>query len=270
MPGFNNAERLALYTHLRTFESDFDKSQSQMRAICSAWSGVVLGAIALLVTSAYTPPVGMGVADANLRAETFAALRTVVCIIGSAGVYAFWFIDQRIYQRLLHSVFAYGLFVEFKNPDLPQIRSAMYIANLDITSGLAWFYRTQFWLFFAISLFFVAAVGKTTTFPEMALLGVHFIGNIVGEACCQGWSTLRELISAVFRNGGLAGAMPERSDEQTERLTNWLARVGAHPIPEKPETQTRETQARETQAQETPVEPEPTQPQPDQPQGNNP
>jgi hypothetical protein len=231
MSGFTNAERLALYTHLRTFESDFDKSQSQMRAICSAWSGVVVGAIALLVTQAYTPPNGMGVVETTLRADTLAALRTVVCIIGSAGVYAFWFIDQRIYQRLLHSVFAYGLFVEFKNPDLPQIRSSMFIANLDVTNGLAWFYRTQFFLFLAISAFFVLAVGGKITLPEIALLALHFLGIIFGEIYCQGWSTLRELVTAVYGNQGLTDAMPEQLSEQGERLTAWLDRVRAHPIP---------------------------------------
>ena len=229
MSDFTNAERLALYTHLRTFESDFDKSQSQMRAICSAWSGVVVGAIALLVTNEYTPPNGIGITEAHLRADTLAALRTLVCIIGSAGVYAFWYIDQGVYQRLLHSTFAYGLFVEFKNPDLPQIRSSMFLANLDVSNGLAWFYRTQFILFFLISAYFVLPVSKATTFPEMALLGLHFVGIIFGEIYVQGWSTLKELISAVYGAGDFADAIPEGPDDA--RVTVWRGRVKAHPVP---------------------------------------
>ena len=96
MSGFSNAERLVLYTHLRSFESDFDKSQSQIRAIAAAWSGVVVGAVALIVTNEFTLP--STTLDVHVRAENLAILRTVVCIIGSAGFYAFWFIDQRIYQ----------------------------------------------------------------------------------------------------------------------------------------------------------------------------
>ena len=70
MPGLTNAERLAVYTHLRTFESDFDKSQSQIRAICAAWSAAVVGAIALIVTSALTPPSGMAASDIVHRANS--------------------------------------------------------------------------------------------------------------------------------------------------------------------------------------------------------
>jgi hypothetical protein len=232
MTGFTNAERLALYTNLRTFESDFDKSQSQIRAISAAWSGVVLGAIALIVINAYTPPNGMGVAEANVRAEMLAALRTVVCLIGSAGVYAFWFIDQRVYQRLLHSVFAYGLFVEFENPDLPQIRSSMFIANLDITNGLAWFYRTQFWMFFVISVVLVFMVSGKVTMTLLLLLGLHALGITFGESYSQKWPSLRELVSTIYGNQGLSGAMPERPDEQSQRATAWRNRITAHPVPE--------------------------------------
>jgi hypothetical protein len=124
-------DRVALYAHLRTFESDFDKSQSQMRAISSAWTAAVLAAIALVITTAATPivvPMNARLSPDGLidiRTNALAYLRAVICFVGSAGVLAFWYIDQGVYQRLLHSVFAYGLFVESKEPDLPQVRSAM-------------------------------------------------------------------------------------------------------------------------------------------------
>lgn len=170
MPVFDAADRVALYVHLRTFESDFDKSQSQMRAISSAWSAAVLAAVALLITTAATPivvPKGAGLMPDGLidvRADTLAYLRAVICFVGSAGVLAFWYIDQGVYQRLLHSAFAYGLFVEFKDKDLPQVRSSMYLANLDVTNRLGTFHRAQFWLFVVISIGVVAisrAVGHT-------------------------------------------------------------------------------------------------------------
>jgi hypothetical protein len=154
---FSAADRVALYVHLRTFESDFDKAQGQIRAVSSAWTATVLAAVAVLVTTAATPialPQGgqlvpLGLID--IRSDALAYLRAVVCFVGSAGVLAFWYIDQGVYQRLLHSVFAYGLFVESKEPDLPQVRSSMYLANLDVTNRLGMFYRAQFWLFVVVS-----------------------------------------------------------------------------------------------------------------------
>jgi hypothetical protein len=159
MAVFKQDERTAVYFHLRTFESDFDKSQSQMRAISSAWSAAVLAAIALVTTTAATPiAIGMGgwllpAGVIETRSEALTYLRAVICLVGSSGVFAFWYIDQGVYQRLLHSVFAYGLFVESEDDDLPQIRSSMFLANLDVTNRLGAFYRAQFWLFAVLSFF---------------------------------------------------------------------------------------------------------------------
>jgi hypothetical protein len=231
MPGFTNAERLVLYTHLRVFESDFDKSQSQIRAISAAWSGVVVGAIALLVTNEYTPPNGMQTVQLNARAEILDILRTVVCFFASAGVYAFWFIDQRIYQRLLHSVFAYGLFVEFKNPDLPQIRSSMFLANLDVTNGLAWFYRTQFFMFLLISAVLAFLVSKRVTPAVLILLAIHLVVALIGESRSRNWPSLKTLVDDVYGNDGdFAQAVPLGATDDG-RLANWQNRVRNPPIP---------------------------------------
>ena len=236
MSGFTNAERLVLYTHLRGFESDFDKSQSQIRAIAAAWSGVVVGAVALIVTNAFTPP--SGTLNISVRAENLAILRTMVCIIGSAGVYAFWFIDQRIYQRLLHSVFAYGLFVEFRNPDLPQIRSSMFMANLDVTNGLAWFYRMQFMTFPAISILLAVSLNETMSLPVGVLILVHILGVIFGLYQSAKWSSLRDLISEIYGwpAGDFAQAMPPPNAARGyNRMTQaWLDRINQQPVPLKP------------------------------------
>jgi hypothetical protein len=246
MPGFSNAERLVVYTHLRTFESDFDKSQSQIRAICPAWSAAVLGAVGLIAVNAFAP--SGGGADLTSRGEHLAYLRGLICIIGSAGVFAFWFIDQRVYQKLLHSIFAYGLFLELKHPDLPQIRSGLFIAHLDITNGLAWFYRMQFWIFLLIAAVFVLQPFSIDLGPVprgiKSLTEVHAAAVIVGELYSRRWSSLRTIIKELYPElwdilpdraargvGGWFNAdppLPETVNE--ERRIRWKDRVKSMPL----------------------------------------
>lgn len=226
MPTFS--ERLSVYTHLRTFESDFDRSQSQIRTICSAWSAAVLGAIGLVTVNAFAPPAGMGLNELALRGEHLAYVRALICLIGSAGVFAFWFIDQRVYQKLLHSVFAYGLFLEMNYPDLPQLRSSLFIANLDITSGLSWFYRMQFWIFLVIAAVFVFQpfgidLGPVPKYIK-GLTWVHIALVVFGEWRCMMWPSLKRIIRQLYP--ALHAQMPD-----TNRAA-WLARVGAVPLQE--------------------------------------
>ena len=246
MPGFTNSERLALYTHLRTFESDFDKSQSQIRTICSAWSAAVLGAVGLIAINAFTP--SAGVPDLPGREAHLAYLRALICMIGSAGVFAFWFIDQRVYQKLLHSIFAYGLFAELKHADLPQIRSGLFIAHLDITNGLAWFYRMQFWIFLLIAAVFVLQPFSIDLGPVpkgiKSLTEVHLVGVIIGEFYSRRWSSLRTIIRELYPEpwnvlpdrarldpGQLFGAGRLPEDVNTARRTTWKDRVKSMPVP---------------------------------------
>jgi hypothetical protein len=228
MPIFLPADRVALYVHLRTFESDFDKSQSQMRAISSAWTAAVLAAVALLITTAATPivlPAGAGLKPEGLidvRADTLAYLRAVICLVGSAGVLAFWSIDQWVYQRLLHSVFAYGLFVEFKEPELPQVRSAMFLANLDVTNRLGIFYRAQFWLFVAVSIgidVISRKVGHTPIQLEVwYIIGPHLIAVAVCEMfISHTWPSLDHTIEQFYPE--LAAVLPRRRGAENQQPT---------------------------------------------------
>lgn len=205
----------------------FDKSQSQMRAICSAWSAAVLGALALTVTSAYTPPSGLTSELISHRADTLSYLRNLICIVGSAGVFAFWFIDQRIYQRLLHSVFGYGLYMEWKHPDLPQVRSTLYIANLDITNGLAWFYRTQFWTFAIIALIFVLQPFGIDLGPTpkgiKTISEFHVAAVIIGEIYSRSWPSLQTLIEKVLPEDFAASVPATKNDKDTKA---WRDRIG--------------------------------------------
>jgi hypothetical protein len=213
------SDRVSLYVHLRTFESDFDKSQSQMRAIASAWTAAVLAAIALLIITAATPiaiPQGGTLRPGDLidvRADTLAYLRAVICFIGSAGVFAFWYVDQGVYQRLLHSAFAYGLFLECREPDLPQVRSSMFLANLDVTNRLGIFYRAQFWLFVAVSIgvdVISRSVGHSAIDCQVwYVIGAHGLAAL----CCDlvssnTWPSLDDTIRDLYPE--LAAVLPDR------------------------------------------------------------
>jgi hypothetical protein len=216
---FAESDRVALYVHLRTFESDFDKSQSQMRAISSAWSATVLAAIALLVTTAATPILVPDTANLQpaglieLRANGLAYLRAVICFLGSAGVLAFWYIDQGVYQRLLHSVFAYGLFIESEEPNLPQVRSSMFLANLDITNRFGMFYRAQFWLFVVVSIG-VDLIGRAIGHHAIdvgvwLIIAIHAIAALTFELInSHTWPSLDETIQDFYPE--LAAALPSR------------------------------------------------------------
>jgi hypothetical protein len=216
---FAASDRVALYVHLRTFESDFDKAQSQMRAISSAWTATVLAAIALLVTTGATPiavPQGGELRPGGLievRTDALAYLRAVVCLVGSAGVLAFWYIDQGVYQKLLHSAFAYGLFVESEEPDLPQVRSSMFLANLDVTNRLGMFYRAQYWLFVVISV--VAdvtgrSIGQNPIdWNVWLIIAAHIVAAIVCELIfSHTWPSLDETIKDFYPS--LAATLPTR------------------------------------------------------------
>ncbi len=218
MAVFTKADRVALYTHLRTFESDFDKSQSQMRAISSAWTGAVLAALALLITTAATPiavPQGGTLKPDGLidfRADALAYLRAVICFLGSAGVLAFWYVDQGIYQRLLHSAFAYGLFAEANEPELPQVRSAMFLANLDVTNRLGIFYRAQYYLFVVISIVIYWSSGLIAHNPNnvVYVIVLHFILAIVCDLIFSHiWPSLDDTIRDFYPE--LAEALPSRT-----------------------------------------------------------
>lgn len=228
MAGFKTAERLAIYTHIRTFESDFDKSQSQIRAICSAWSAAVLVAIGTIVISAVTPPPGP---PAN-REEVLALLRGLVCIVGSGGVLAFWYVDQRVYQRLLHSAFAYGLQLEVANPELPQIRSALFVTSSDITEKLGWFYRVQFLTFFAIHLFFAFQPPALKLGPPMNLLaglaGAHLALLGLGLLSSMNWPSLGKVIENTYPD--LNSKLPKFSKpcdaSSPKKKKAWRERIG--------------------------------------------
>lgn len=196
-----------------------------MRAISSAWTAAVLAAIELLITTAATPiavpkegvlePAGL----INVRADALAYLRASICVVGSAGVFAFWYVDQGVYQRLLHSVFAYGLFVEAKDHELPQVRSATFLANLDVTIRLGIFYRAQFWLFVGISIvsdLISRAIGHTPIDPGVwYAIAVHLIAAFCCDRISSQWPSLDDTIRDFYPE--LPEALPSRSEAHKNR-----------------------------------------------------
>src|SRR6185312_13230730 len=109
------------YTHLRSFESDYDGAQGTIRSTASLW---ILAAFA-----------GFGfVFSARLQAPiTQSFLGTILAWAAAFGLFVLWVIDQLVYQRLLHSVFVHGLFMEWRDPSLPQIRTKAYADSLNIS-----------------------------------------------------------------------------------------------------------------------------------------
>lgn len=242
MKGFPAAERMSAYAHLRTYESDFDKSQSQLRAIASAWSAAVLAAVGLITITIATPfvqptdgakilPEGV----LNHRVEILFYLREIICAVGTGGIFAFWYVDQCVYQRLLHAVFAYGLALEHKYPDLPQIRSSLLAANLDVTNKLGWFYRSQFWAFVVLSLAFGILVyfshptmaqddWRRFLYIEWTLLVCHMVGAGIGESLSRGWPSLREVTGRLFPD--LEASIPDWGQVAAkEKINEWMARI---------------------------------------------
>ena len=160
-------------------------------------------------------------------------VRELVCVVGSLGVFAFWYVDQSVYQRLLHSSFAYGLYLEQQNPDLPQMRSSLYWANLDITGRLGMFYRMQFWAFVVLAGLFLLFPPDPASIKlnlRFLVFGYAALGVFLLEMVTWDWAsldnTIRRLYPETLHRALPAGAATEAA---------WLARIRAIPIPANPE-----------------------------------
>ena len=241
MPGFSNSERLSFYAHIRTLESDFDKSQSQLRTIAAAWSGGVIAALALTTVAiantglSTSPPKA---ADIAVAKESLFYVREFVCIVGSLGIFAFWYVDQSVYQRLLHSAFAYGLYLEYENNDLPQVRSSLYWANLDITGRLGTFYRMQFWAFVVLSGFFLVLSHEILTYFDVHTVITSFLGYflvaLMLEKLTWNWASLDKTVERLYPQT-LWPNLPRRGADPNDQVTQaWLTRIREHPVPPAP------------------------------------
>jgi hypothetical protein len=137
---------IAEYDSLRAFESDYDKAQGQIRQAASVW--VLAGFAGIAYVFSHPVPAG-------LTLPLFGAL---VCWATAFGLCILWVIDQRVYQRLLHSVFVHGLFLEWKSQSTSQplqlVRTKIYFDTLNISLKLSLFYIAPLLAFLAVHSYF--------------------------------------------------------------------------------------------------------------------
>ena len=153
---------IAQYTHLRTFESDFDKAQSNLRTIASAWLLAAIGGIGLVTQNQF-------VGQYKLDPAVAGVLRQGLLLFASLGLASLWYLDLRVYQRLLHSVFSIGCHLELATNRILPIRARAYLQNLDITNALGMFYRVPMYVLLgaAIVNFLQTLVGLQTAITAL-------------------------------------------------------------------------------------------------------
>lgn len=138
------------YAQLRQYESDYDSAQGGIRRAAALWLLATLGAVSYALFRLQVE----SSAAAPEAARLFIAV--VVAFLGSAGLLLLWFLDQSVYQKLLHSVFVLGLALERSNPELPPVRTALYASNLNISRRLSLFYMVPILVILVVLGFFCA------------------------------------------------------------------------------------------------------------------
>lgn len=146
------------YEQLRSYESDFDRSQGAIRRAASVWILAAFGALAYALSLATTQ------GPAPLPAGFVGVL---ISWAAAFGIGTLWFIDQMVYQKLLHSVFVQGLFMEWRDKQLPPIRTKMFFDNLNVSGKLSLFYLTPISAFLVSHIYF-SFVFETFDFPAIA------------------------------------------------------------------------------------------------------
>ena len=181
-------DRLARYGQLRTFESDFDRAQLEMRRTAALWVLAAFSALAyLLMAIARVSSEGESV-GIDVAAGPF--LGVTVCWLAILGLFVLWYVDQRVYQRMLNSVFVYGLCVEWCDSRLPQVRTQMYFSSLNISINLSRYYSVAMAFFSLISLVLLAVdhlvsgtspwLGVNPDIREFLLVLMSFMNLVLG------------------------------------------------------------------------------------------
>jgi hypothetical protein len=241
MPGAKILEdKIALYSLLRTFESDYDSAQGQLRTISSAWSGGILAATALIAVSLIaTPDDAKKIALVLPRQPLLLYVLQIIYIAGSIGIYALWFVDQKVYQRLLHSIYAFGLYDEYRNPAGPQIRSSQWVANLDVTNSLGLFYLAQIGMLVLLSLcvcLLFAGCNSLSDIPirpfamkiglSWIFFGVQIVLTVLVIRSSRKWPFLQNMIRNNYPD--LCEAMPTRDAKghvRDGKYDAWMVRI---------------------------------------------
>lgn len=205
--GTRTNQILLAYNALRAFESDYDKAQGLLRTIASAWLLAGVGAVGFLVNAE--------VASSGWDHVVAAAARQAVILVVALGVSALWRLDQKVYQRLLHTVYALGYRIECEFDIVPPTRRALFAVNGDITNDLSHFYQLPFNLIFAVGLLnFIAGgwlvhdpgLSVTPIDPELAKVAivfaaatfaVHFGYCVYANSESKKWGNLRDFLAGI-------------------------------------------------------------------------
>jgi len=177
----DDRERLSGYAQIRVFEGDCDRAQAQIRTAASTWILAGLGGL-FVAYSEHRP--------GQLSSELLSA---VVCLLAVSGIAILWTVDQRVYQKLLHAAFVYGLAVEAQNPDLPQIRTMMNLTSGKIGPFISFYYLGPIIVFTSLCLVFASMdnswIAYLATVTSFIILGVCF-------SVSRAWKPLEELLSS--------------------------------------------------------------------------
>jgi hypothetical protein len=158
-----------LQLHLRDFENQFDTAQGNLRNAGSLWALAGLGGIGG-ATAVNASALFGGMAPEGLGTQTLVALVSLLVIIGLCNL---WQLDQFVYQRLLHSVYAFGMLLEDELPPVERVRQAINARVDDVTHGLSSFYALPIITYAVIFLFadiVQLAVGGCALFIVLSLI----------------------------------------------------------------------------------------------------
>ena len=178
---------IAVYSSIRAFEGDFDKAQASLRTIASAWLLATIGGLGLLFQSEFS-------SSSMLPPGLASSLRQTLILLSSMGLSSLWYLDQAVYQKLLHSAFGLGCWLESKFSSLPPVRSYMFRLNGDITERLSWFYLAPIIALFAagIANFLIVFLQHSLNrwYLPAIILAVHFVCLCWLLRHRKTWSTL--------------------------------------------------------------------------------
>ena len=121
------------YNSLRAYEAEFNRSQAGVKQIASAWLLAYFGGLGFLL---------LNPSDAVPQDFRW-LLAGGLSGLASIGLGLLWVLDQKIYQRLLHAIFVYGLFIEWRRREDPTFlkpRMALYHFCSDVSWRLSFFY----------------------------------------------------------------------------------------------------------------------------------
>ncbi|HUE79730.1 MAG TPA: hypothetical protein VMN38_08875 [Sphingomicrobium sp.] len=106
------------YSSLRNYEEHFNGVQVEVKKLASAWMLATFAAIAFIVR---------GDLSTQQSLLDSGSLLVLIGLGSNIGLLSLWILDQRVNQNLLSAAFDVGLTLERTNPNLPPIRSMMWL-----------------------------------------------------------------------------------------------------------------------------------------------